>query len=134
MPLLTQRHAGMQVGGVVKRDARNLAVFEEAGGYSKLAALLRWVEASFPAASSGKAAPLWPAAPGWSEATGGIPTGVRMPWEGAIRETNSGTQNLTLLLWATRRQNLGQRGPTHNHLSNLGGRSCYQCSFHHAKV
>jgi hypothetical protein len=60
----------LQMGGVVKRDSRNLEEFQGAGGFSKLTELLRWVEASFPAAATGRVLPLWPAAPGWSEAAG----------------------------------------------------------------
>jgi len=52
----------------MKRDSRNLEVFAGAEGFSKVTGLLRWVDASFPTAATEKAFPLWPSAPGWSEA------------------------------------------------------------------
>jgi hypothetical protein len=53
----------------VKRDSRNLEVFDRAGGFAKVTEVLRWVDAGFPAADTERA-PLGPSAAGWTEAAG----------------------------------------------------------------
>ncbi len=60
----------LKIGGVVKRDSRNLDVFEENQGNENLTKVLLWVEGNFSAAATGNVPPVWPASPTWSEAAG----------------------------------------------------------------